>query len=80
MSGTCMDYPLNLDARYVQLFGKGMNSLEQIFTGFWVNVGPSGWDFNWKTKTKIYIIGGTTLSIINDWFTVIINEMGDKLQ
>ncbi len=46
MSGTCMDYPLDLDARDVQFFGKGMNSLEQIFTGFWVNVGPSGWDFN----------------------------------
>lgn len=46
MSGTCMDYPLDLDARDVQFFGKGMNSLEQIFTCFWVNVSPSGWDFN----------------------------------
>jgi len=43
---TCMDDSLDLDAGDVQLFCKGMNRLEQIFTRLWVNVRPSGWDFN----------------------------------
>lgn len=50
-----MDYPLYLDAGDVQFFGKCVDSLEQIFTCFWVNVRPSGWDFNCKKNLQLAV-------------------------
>lgn len=50
-----MDYPLYLDAGDVQFFGKCVDSLEQIFTCFRVNVRPSGWDFNCKKNLQLAV-------------------------
>lgn len=41
-----MHNSLDLDARVVQLFGKGVDSLKQVFASLGVNVGPPCWDLN----------------------------------
>lgn len=43
---TCVHDPLDLDAGVVQLLGKGVHSLEQVFARLRVNVGPPCGDLN----------------------------------
>lgn len=50
---TCVHNSLYLDARVVQLLGKGVHSLQQVLAGLRVNVGPPCWNLDWTQKQTV---------------------------
>lgn len=50
---TRVNDPVDLDAGVVQLFGEGVNSLQQVFTRLWVDVGPPGRDLDWTVNKRV---------------------------